>query len=158
MPDLIERKQSSVGTGLLSRGVREFLMFSLAGERYAVELARVREILRPPVLTPVPRAPADVLGVCSVRGLLVTVIDLRRRLRVIVSDAGRSSRILLSSTAKDEVIGLYVDEVHHVVRLEGSEIESAQAVLGGDSPDHVLGVGRTGGEIIVVLDLEGMVG
>jgi purine-binding chemotaxis protein CheW len=158
MPDIVHGKSSSIGISLLSRGVREFLMFTLAGDRYAVELARVREILRPPTLTPVPRAALDVIGVCSVRGLLVTVIDLRRRLRVLVSDSGRTSRILLTSTANDEVVGLFVDEVHHVVRLEGSEIEPAQVVLGGDAPDHVLGVGRMDDEVIVVLDLEGMVG
>ena len=158
MPEAAHGKPASMGVSLLSRGVREFLLFSLAEDRYAVELARVREILRPPALTPVPRASSDVMGVCSVRGLLVTVVDLRRRLRVVVGDPNRTSRILLTNTAKEEVIGLFVDEVHHVVRLEGSEIEPAQVVLGGDAPDHVLGVGRLDQEVIIVLDLEGMVG
>jgi purine-binding chemotaxis protein CheW len=109
-------------------------------------------------LTKVPRAPSEVMGVCSVRGLLVTVIDLRRRVRVHPAPASRSSRILLTTTASNEVVGLFVDEVRYVVRLEGSEIEPAQAVLGGDVPDHVLGIGRTSEDVIVVLDLAGMVG
>jgi purine-binding chemotaxis protein CheW len=143
---------------VLARGLKEFLLFTLAGEPYAVELGRVREIVSPPLLTRVPRAASEVMGVCSVRGLLVTVIDLRRKIRVQQSAATRSSRILLTRTAEDEVVGLFVDEVRHVVRLEGSEIESAPVVLGGDVPDHVLGIGRTGDEVIVVLNLEGMVG
>lgn len=154
----LSRVEQHSSAGLLSRGVREFLLFSLAGDAYAVELSRVREIVSPPALTKVPRAASEVLGVCSVRGLLVTVIDLRRRVRVQSSPPSRSSRILLTTTATNEVVGLFVDEVRYVVRLEGSEIEPAQVVLGGDVPDHVLGIGRTQGEVIVVLDLAGMVG
>lgn len=139
----------------LARG--EFLLFNLAADAYAVELALIREILSPPALTKVPRAPHDVMGVCSVRGLLVTVFDLRRRLRVAPGPATRSSRILLTTTAHSEVVGVFVDEVRHVVRIDAADIEPAQAVLGGDAPDHVLGVGRTDKEVIVVLDLVGMV-
>jgi purine-binding chemotaxis protein CheW len=142
----------------LARGVREFLLFTLAGDAYAVELGRVREIVSPPQLTKVPRAASEVMGVCSVRGLLVTVIDLRRRIRVQQSPPSRSSRILLTSNQGGEVVGLFVDEVRHVVRLEGADIESAATVLGGDVPDHVLGIGRTKDEVIVVLNLAGMVG
>lgn len=156
MPSLM-RAEAATGSALLSRGMREFLLFNLASDAYAVELALIREILSPPALTKVPRAPHDVMGVCSVRGLLVTVFDLRRRLRVTASPATRSSRILLTTTSHGEVVGVFVDEVRHVVRIEPGEIESAQAVLGGDAPDHVLGVGRTQGEVIVILDLVGMV-
>ncbi len=156
MPDLL--KQSMRGSSAaLAGGVKEFLLFNLAEDAYAVELAGVREILSPPALTKVPRAPHDVMGVCSVRGLLVTVFDLRRRLRVAPTAATRSSRILLTTTAEAEVVGVFVDEVRHVVRMDSTDIENAQSVLGGDTPDHVLGVGRTGGEVIVVLDLVGMV-
>ncbi len=157
MPNLTSA-EPSLSTGLGSRGVREFLLFNLAADAYAVELALIREILSPPALTKVPRAPSDVMGVCSVRGLLVTVLDLRRRIRVAPSPTSRSSRILLTTSKQGEVIGLFVDEVRHVVRLEPHQIELAQSVLGGDAPDHVLGVGRTGEEVIVVLDLVGMVG
>jgi chemotaxis signal transduction protein len=135
-----------------ARGPREFLVFTLAGELYGLELQRVREILTPPTLTHVPRAPDDVLGVCSVRGLLVTVFDLRRRLNVEQRVETRASRVLLSESPEGEVVGLYVDDVRNVVRLADDEIEIAQALLGGDLSDYVLGVGRPGGEPIVLLD------
>ncbi len=135
-------------------GLREFLVFHLAGEAYAVELARIREIVSPPALTEVPRAVSEIMGICSVRGLLVTVIDLRRRLRLEESSASRSSRILLTETLGGEVVGLFVDEVRHVIRLDTSEIEIAQAVLGGDLSDHVMGIGRPQGEVLVILDLK----
>lgn len=138
--------------------IREFLAFSLAGDLYAVELATIREIVSPPPVTPVPRAADDILGVCSVRGLLVTVIDLRRRLRVADAAPSTRTRILLSEAKSGEVVGLLVDEVRQVLRLGASEIESLAQVLGGDVSAHVVGIGRPGRDPIVLLDLASIVG
>jgi purine-binding chemotaxis protein CheW len=142
----------------LARGsVTEFLAFLLAGEVYAVPLTKIREILSPPPITEVPRAPRDVIGVCSVRGLLVTVIDLRRRLVVDESDTTRRTRILLTETDAREVIGLLVDGVDQVIRLSEHEIELASTVLGGEVSEHVLGIGRPPGMEIILLDLSSVV-
>jgi purine-binding chemotaxis protein CheW len=133
----------------------EFLAFLLAGETYAVPIARVAEILRPPPMTEVPRAPADVVGVVSVRGKLVTVIDLRRRFRLAESPVDRRTRILLADAGTGETLGLLVDEVHQVWRLAPEEIEPSH-VLGGEQPAHIAGVGRpvsAPGTLLILLDL-----
>ncbi|MBX3185113.1 MAG: chemotaxis protein CheW [Polyangiaceae bacterium] len=137
--------------------VHEYLAFVLAGELYAVDLARVREILSPPPITLVPRAGREVLGVCSVRGLLVTVVDLRLRLRLPAAPVTRRSRILLALANSGEVVGLMVDEVKQVVRLAESELELAQGVLGGDVAEHVMGIARPAGAVLVLLDLGAIV-
>lgn len=144
--------------GPADRGpVREFLAFVLADELYGVELTRIREILSPPPITFVPRAPRDVIGVCSVRGLLVTVMDLRRRLRHEERPLTRRARILLAAAEGGEVVGLLVDEVRQVVRLGESEIELATSVLGGEVSEHVLGIGRPDSGVVILLDLVSIV-
>jgi purine-binding chemotaxis protein CheW len=153
MSPLDRRLQPAAPTGL-----REFLSFRLGSDIHAVELARIREIVGSPPLTEVPRAPSDVIGICSVRGLLVTVVDLRRRLRLPEAPASSMSRILLANTDLGEVMGLFVDEVRQVIRLAAAEIEVTAHVLGGDLADHVLGVGRPHGEFIILLDLDSIVG
>jgi purine-binding chemotaxis protein CheW len=130
----------------------EYLAFSLAGEAYAVRIAHVAEILKPLPITQVPRAPRTVIGVVSVRGRLVTVIDLRRRLRLPESPMDRKTRILLTSSESGEQLGLLVDEVMQVYRLAESEIEPAQ-VLGSDQPAHIAGIGRPEGALLILLDL-----
>ena len=120
--------------------LREFLAFKLADETYALPLGSVREILKPPPITEVPRAPADILGIVSVRGRVTTVIDLRRRLRLSENAIHKQSRVLLVDNG-EEVLGLLVDVVLHVYRLRDEEIEIA-AVVGGDTADYVLGIGR----------------
>ncbi len=151
-PSILDRLEPAAHSAL-----REFLSFRLGSDVYAVELARIREIVSSPPVTEVPRAPADVVGVCSVRGLLVTVVDLRRRLKLVESPVSRLSRILLANTDSGEVLGLLVDEVRHVVRLSSAEIELTSSLLGGDLSDHVLGVGRPDGEFLVLLDLASVV-
>ena len=94
----------------------------------------------------------------SVRGLLVTVIDLRRRLRMPAAELSRKGRILLVIGAENEILGLYVDEVLQVYRLTETEIEGAANVLGGKLADYVVGIGRPEGSLLVLIDLRPIVG
>jgi purine-binding chemotaxis protein CheW len=137
----------------------EYLAFGLAGETYAVRIAQLAEILRPPPITEVPRAPSTVIGVISVRGKLVTVLDLRRRLRLVEAPIDRRSRILLVESGAGEQIGLLVDDVQQVWRLALEEIEPA-SVLGGDQAVHIAGIGRPAGSdgtMLILLDLRPLV-
>jgi purine-binding chemotaxis protein CheW len=160
MVDLARTRNSMLSrrvTGSQQPGLREFLSFRLGTDAYAVELARIREIVSSPPVTEVPRSPSDIVGICSVRGLLVTVVDLRQRLGLPQIPPTKLSRILLTNTDSGEVVGLLVDEVRHVIRLSSAEIEVSGSVLGADLSDHVLGVGRPDGEFVVLLDLASMV-
>jgi purine-binding chemotaxis protein CheW len=133
----------------------EYLAFGLAGETYAVQIGNVAEILRLPSITPVPRAPETVLGVISVRGRLVTVVDLRRRFQLPPAVMDRKSRILLTDAGTGELVGLLVDEVQQVWRLATEEIEPA-SVLGGEQAAHVAGIGRpaaSDGAVLILLEL-----
>lgn len=131
----------------------EYLAFTLGAEAYAIEIGNIVEILKPLPITEVPRAGSDVVGVMSVRGRLVTVLDLKRRFKLAPTfTMDRRSRILLVD-AVDEEIGLLVDEVLQVYRLSESEIEPPD-VLGSEQPPHVVGIGRpAGGAVLMLIDL-----
>ena len=131
--------------------VEEYLVFVIEGEEFGLALKRVREILSPPPLTVVPRAPRGVMGVCSVRGLLTTVFDLRRLLGYPSISETRLSRVLLIDV-QGEAVGLFVDEVRNVLRINLSEIESADAGLAAEFGDHVVGIGRPDGGNVVLID------
>jgi purine-binding chemotaxis protein CheW len=157
-------RRAALARRAVERGARtEFLAFRMAEEIYAVPIAYVKEILKLPPLTEVPRAPADVLGVISVRGRIVTVRDLRRRMRLPETPPTRRSRILLAELPEGlggtgERVGLFVDEVLHVYRLAESEIESAANVLGSELAEYVAGIGRQAGEMIILVDLKPILG
>jgi len=137
----------------------EYLAFSLGGEAYAIEIGNIVEILKPLPITEVPRADPDVVGVMSVRGRLIAVLDLKRRFKLTRSFMmDRRSRILLVD-AIDEEIGLLVDEVLQVYRLSETEIEPP-TVLGSEQAPYVVGIGRpgsasgnAGGPVLMLIDL-----
>jgi purine-binding chemotaxis protein CheW len=123
-------------------GIREFLAFVLATETYALPLSCVREIMRVPTITEVPRASPEVLGIVSVRGQVTTLIDLRRKLQVEAAPIGTRTRVLLVDQG-DEILGLLCDRVLQVHRLSEMEVELS-SVLGADAASYVMGIGRPG--------------
>lgn len=147
-----------------SEDCEEYLGFRADREMFAVSLALVREILKLPPITEVPRARRDILGIVSVRGQITTVIDLRRRLNLHAAEPTVNSRVLLVQ-GNDEVLGLLVDEVTQVYRLSPLEIEPATSVLGANVGSHVAGIGRprirglrgevqnSSEEVLILLDL-----
>ncbi len=121
----------------------EHLAFLLGNDAYCIPVARVREILRLPPLTRVPRAAFFVLGLVVVRGQVVTTIDLKARLGLGASTLRPRGRILLVTSDHEEVMGLYVDEVQVVHRLREEEIEPTNH-LGIEGRGYVLGLARPG--------------
>lgn len=155
MANLVRRGESSLARRVTddSRGaIAEYLAFTLGEDTYAVPIGSVREILKLPMLAEVPRAPREVLGIASVRGLLVTVIDLRKRLHLEPAEPTRRSRILLVEGPEAELFGLLVDEVQKVYRLAESEIEEASEVLGGQVSEHLSGIGRPEGKLVLFMN------
>lgn len=99
--------------------LRELLVIWLDGDPYGIPIERVREIVRLRSITPVPRVPDAVRGVISLRGEIVQVLDLRRRLGLpaLSLDAGsRRHRIVVLHAEDGQMAGLLVDRVSEVLR------------------------------------------
>jgi len=111
--------------------VRRLLSFELAGAPYAVPVERVREIVRMGPVTPIPRTPEDVRGVISLRGEMIELIDLGRRLGLGSIEPSRRARIIVVKTGDGEVVGLLVDTVREVLRVSAEEIQPATGSVSG---------------------------
>jgi purine-binding chemotaxis protein CheW len=109
-------------------------------EVYGFPLSTIREILVPPPVAEVPRAPAPVLGVISVRGQIITLLDLPQILNLEVSQVEPYGRVLLVDNG-DELIGVAVNRVIQVYRMDPDHIEYASA-MGAELSEYVVGVGR----------------
>ena len=109
-------------------------------EVYGFPLSTIREILVPPPVAEVPRAPAPVLGVISVRGQIITLLDLPQILNLEVSQVEPYARVLLVDNG-EELIGVAVNRVIQVYRMDPDHIEYASA-MGAELSEYVVGVGR----------------
>ncbi|MHB8420446.1 MAG: chemotaxis protein CheW [Myxococcales bacterium] len=134
--------------------LEELLSFRLGGEDYAVAIASVHEILRPPPITEVPRAPPAVLGVISLRGEALPVFDPLKLLglqRRGGESPSAARRVVVIDTAEG-LAGLLVDAVEQVVRLPRSAIEPPPSGFAGAGPAALEGVGRWSGRLLAILD------
>jgi purine-binding chemotaxis protein CheW len=130
--------------------LREFLTFRLAGDPYAVPVERVREIVRMRPITPIPRVPAALRGVISLRGEIVEVVDLRLQLGLTPTEPTRASRIIVLHGDDGRMSGLLVDAVTDVLRVTEEAIRSdAQGESG-----RVGALCVQGDQFISVLDFE----
>ncbi len=111
--------------------IHQLLCFELAGAPYAVPVERVREIVRMGPVTPIPRTPEDVRGVISLRGEMIELIDLGRRLGLGSIEPSRRARIIVIKTGDGEVVGLLVDTVRAVLRVSAEEIQPATGSVTG---------------------------
>lgn len=121
----------------------ELCTFRVGGEDYAVDIMRVREIIPPLPVTPVPRAPSFVEGVIRLRAEVIPVVDVRKRFGLPAEPPTRKTRFVIVRIGGRR-IALVVDEVTEVVRLRRSEIRPAPTFTDAAGPRFFLGV--CGGE------------
>lgn len=135
-----------------ARGTVELLAFWVADEEYAVEITEIEEIIKIPLITEVPRCHPSVLGIISLRGTIVPVLDLRLILGLDRQDTTKASRILVLRGDGDPV-GVLVDRVTSVVRLGRDTLEQTPKGMASAAQDLIRGVGRLGGRLLIILEV-----
>lgn len=129
----------------------DLLCFTINNEAYGLEVSQIQEILKVPKVAAVPRASSSLVGVFSLRGTMVPIVDLRVLLGVEQRSKDRHSRILVLRDL--EPLGLLVDEVTHVRRLNPEHVEPLPKNMRGDKMSVLQGVARQGESFVMIIDL-----
>ena len=132
---------------------RQLVVFPLGAELYGVEISRVHEIIRLQSVTKVPRAPSFVEGVINLRGKVIPVVDLRRRFGLPTSDHTRASRIVVVEIG-DQVVGIIVDGVSEVLRVNTATVEPPSPVVAGIDSEYLHGIAKLSDRLVILLDLD----
>lgn len=149
--DSLARSAAVPSTGESEGDWHELLCFGIGGHPYAVPVEHVREIVRVGPITPIPRVTASVLGVVSLRGEMLQLLDLRQRLGLPQQALGSRARILVVGDDRNTVAGWCVDSVDEVVRVAE---DAMVAQVGSEGSGLVSGLCPHGGGFLSVLDLE----
>lgn len=128
------------------------VIFSL-GEEYGVRISEVYEIVRVEGITRVPNSPPYMEGVINLRGKILPVLNLRKRLNLPLRDIDKESRIVVTEIT-GKVIGLLVDRVSQVLKVPASFVENAPEEVLEVETDYITGVGKLDSRLIILLDLE----
>ena len=131
----------------------QLVIFKIGNEEFGVPISQVREIVRLVPITPVPHAPDFIEGVVNLRGKIVAVIDLARRLNLKAALRSDNARIIVVEVEEDTV-GMIVDEVTEVLRITQENIEQTPELIAAEiHQKYIKGVGKLGERLIILIDL-----
>ena len=127
--------------------------FQLGDDLYAVDIMRIKEIIRPQKLAHLPNASSFVDGVLNLRGTVVPVVDLRKRFGMPVGGEGSSTRLLILKVA-GQSLGLVVDDVTEVITVPVKDIKPPPQVVKGVGSHYLVGVCLVRDSLIMLLNLD----
>ena len=132
---------------------RQLVVFKVGAEEFAVDILLTKEVVVMRDITPVPETPASVEGVMNLRGNLVPVLDLRKRLRARARSTQEERRIIISNW-DDRLTGLIVDGASEVIRVSDDLIEPPPDLISEIGADYVEGIVKLGDRFITMVDLK----
>jgi len=138
-------------------GSQQFLTFKLAEEVFAVEVAKVREILDVTTITKVPQTPEFMRGVINLRGGVVPVIDLRLKLGMSGTERTVNTCIIVQEIVLEDetvILGTLADSVQEVIDVEAVQIEPAPRIGTRLNTDFLKGMVKHNDGFIMILDID----
>jgi purine-binding chemotaxis protein CheW len=131
---------------------RQLVIFELGDEYFGVDISAVESIIKMQDITRIPQAPSFVEGITNLRGKVLSVIDLRKRLGLPVEDINKETRIVIISLESIEV-GMIVDAVWEVITINSEQIEPTPQLATTVDTTFITGIARLEDRLIILLDL-----
>ncbi len=138
---------------LTKDGETQLVVFRMEKEEFACNINDVREVLKMIRVTPLPRSLDFVEGVINLRGVVIPVIDLRKRFGLAEAERTDESRIIIVEV-EERMVGLTVDSVTEVIRLMQNQIQDAPTQVAGSKTDLIMGVGKIEDRMLIILNLD----
>ncbi|HEW78403.1 MAG TPA: purine-binding chemotaxis protein CheW [Phycisphaerales bacterium] len=135
----------------------KYLTFALAREEYGLEILKVREIIGYMDITAVPQTPDYVKGVINLRGQVIPVIDLRAKFGMETTETTEETCIIVVEITQSDrkfSTGIVVDHVQEVLDIAGEDIEEAPKFDSSVNTDFILGMGKIGDSVKILLDID----
>ena len=139
----------------------KYLTFALANEEYGLEILKVREIIGYIEVTAVPQTPHYVKGVINLRGQVIPVVDLRAKFGMETTEVTDQTCIIVvesTRTSRRFNTGIIVDHVQEVLDIAGGDIEEAPQFGASVDTEFILGMGKIGESVKILLDIDKVLG
>lgn len=138
--------------------LRQYLTFKLSNEVFAIDVAKVREVLDFTTITEIPRTPEFMSGVINLRGSVVPVVDLRLCFEMSKTQKTKNTCIIVVEVLLENepfVIGALADSVEEVIDQEPDQIQPPPRIGTQIRTDFIKGMGkRDNAEFIMILDID----
>lgn len=128
--------------------------FLLAGDLYAIDIMRIKEIIQAQRIRPVPQAPRYIQGVINLRGTVIPVVDLRQRFGIAkAEDLGLAQRVIITSVS-GRIVGLQVDAVTEILKLRNEQIVRVPSLINRRETAYVLGIAISDENMVLILNMD----
>ncbi len=144
-----------MGTNAESQ-IQQLVTFRLGDEEYGVDILKVHEIDRMMDITEVPNAPPSIEGVINLRGKVIPVINLRKKFNLPEREADSRTKIVVVDIGTSA--GMIVDSVSEVLRISSDIVEPPPPMTTGVSSEYIRGVGKLKDRLLILLDIEKLLG
>jgi len=138
------------------QGIQQLVTFRLGEEEYGVDILKVHEIDRMMDITEVPNAPPSIEGVINLRGKVIPVINLRKKFNLPPRESDARTKIVVVDIGTSA--GMIVDSVSEVLRISSDIVEPPPPMTVGISSDCIRGVGKLKDRLLILLDIEKLLG
>lgn len=128
-----------------------FIEFSLGKEDYAIPLLMVREVISVPDTTPIPKSPPHFLGIMNLRGQVISVVDLRKKLKVDTKQDNEEAVIIVDIGGMN--IGVVVDSINKVLAFSSEEVSEMPEVENQLNTHYIFGVYKKENSLTILLDI-----
>ncbi len=139
--------------------MRQYLTFKLGDEIFALDVAKVREVLDFTSVTRVPRTPEFMRGVINLRGSVVPVVDLRLTFGMTSTQKTVNTCIVVVEVTLDGetvIVGALADSVEEVIDLEPDQIEPPPTIGASVRTEFIQGIGKREAGFLIILDIDGV--
>lgn len=134
----------------------QLVLFTVGGDRFAIDIMKAKEIIKPVKVTPLPDVPDFTKGVINLRGVLLPIMSMRERLGLSDNEEenmGNESRIIIVAIKK-MLVGIIVDFVEEIIRVPLKDVQPPPKIAKGIDSRYLLGMCRIDDEALVLLDLD----
>ena len=131
----------------------QYIVVSIGNEQYGLDISYVDNIVRMCKITRVPKAPFHYIGIINLRGEVVPLMSLRRKMKLDDDEFTDMSRIIILKTEEMGLVGVVVDEVKEVIALSEDEIDENAKTQSPEKDNFISGIGKNEGELISILEI-----
>jgi purine-binding chemotaxis protein CheW len=133
----------------------QIVCFKIGNEEYGIDILQVQEILKLPKVTKLPKSKSYIMGVIDLRSKVLPIVDLSKRFGIESNRLTENSRAIVVNIAGKRV-GLGIDSVSHVFKLNHGDIEPPPPVVRGISGKYIVGIAKMEDGFVVILDINQM--
>lgn len=133
-------------------GSMQIVCFKIGQEEYGIEILKVQEILKLPKVTKIPKSADFIIGLIDLRGQVIPIIDLSRKFGIGDLDGNSKLRAIVVDI-NGKKVGLAIDSVSHVIKVDSKDIEPPPPIVKGISGRYIIGIAKVESGFVVILDI-----